>query len=411
MGDAVSLRVRLAGGAETTLRAAYVVGCDGAHSRVRELIGVGFPGGTYARMYYVADVDDARPDHEPGASRRRSTTPISWRCFRWRAMARRASSAPCGGDAVGDREPGWDDVSSHAIERMQLDIERVNWFSTYRVHHRVARHFRRGRIFLAGDAAHIHSPVGGQGMNTGIGDAVNLAWKLASVVAGEAAPALLDSYEPERIRFARRLVASTDRAFSFVTRDGAIARRVRMGLVPRLLPRLGRRRWFRRVMFRALSQTDLHYHRSRLSAGRTGRVRAGDRLPWVRLGSDGSPDGDNFAPLRSMDWQLHVYGVASPALQRTAAARDLPLHVFPFERARRRRGAGAQRRLPGAPGRLHRARRPRRPRLADHPRTSAGARAPAAARGRRRDSGGTRPPLIRPPRALRPTPGQREHRR
>ena len=249
-----------------------------------------------------------------------------------------------------------------------------------------------GRIFLAGDAAHIHSPVGGQGMNTGIGDAVNLAWKLASVVAGEAAPALLDSYEPERIAFARRLVASTDRAFSFVTRDGAIARRVRMGLVPRLLPRLGQRRWFRRVMFRALSQTDLHYHRSRLSAGRAGRVRAGDRLPWVRSGNGDGPDGDNFAPLRSMDWQLHVYGVASPALQphggraRSAAAR------LPVRRARRRRRAGAQRRLPGAPGRLHRARRSRRPRLADHPLLQPASRASAAAGGRRRDSGGTRPP-------------------
>ena len=330
VGDVVSLRVRRAGGAETTLRAAYVVGCDGAHSRVRELIRVGFPGGTYERIYYVADVamrgptanqelhlalDDADflavfPLLGEGAARIIGTV-------------RR--------DAVGDRELGWDDVSAHAIARMQLDIERVNWFSTYRVHHRVARHFRSGRIFLAGDAAHVHSPVGGQGMNTGIGDAVNLAWKLASVVSGEAAPALLDSYEPERIAFARRLVASTDRAFSLVTRDGAIARRVRTGLVPRLLPRLGRRRWFRRVMFRAVSQTDLHYHRSGLSTGRAGRVRAGDRLPWVRSAGDGGPDGDNFTPLRSMDWQLHVYGAASPALRRTAVARDLALHVFPFD--------------------------------------------------------------------------------
>ena len=182
VGDAVSLRVRRAGGSEATLRAAYVVGCDGAHSRVRELIRVGFPGGTYERIYYVADVamrgptanqelhlalDDADflavfPLPGEGAARIIGTV-------------RR--------DVFGDRELGWDDVSSHAIERMQLDIERVNWFSTYRVHHRVARHFRRGRIFLAGDAAHVHSPVGGQGMNTGIGDAVNLAWKLASVVS------------------------------------------------------------------------------------------------------------------------------------------------------------------------------------------------------------------------------------
>ena len=99
----------------------------------------------------------------------------------------------------------------------------MNWFSTYHVHHRVTDHFRKGRAFLLGDAAHIHSPAGGQGMNTGIGDAINLAWKLAGVLAGGAPDALLDSYEAERIGFARRLVATTDRAFSVATAEGPIA--------------------------------------------------------------------------------------------------------------------------------------------------------------------------------------------
>jgi 2-polyprenyl-6-methoxyphenol hydroxylase-like FAD-dependent oxidoreductase len=101
----------------------------------------------------------------------------------------------------------------------------VNWFSTYHVHHRVAEHFRKGRAFLLGDAAHIHSPAGGQGMNTGIGDAVNLGWKLAAVLAGRAPDSLLDTYEAERIGFARRLVATTDRVFSVVTRGRADRRR------------------------------------------------------------------------------------------------------------------------------------------------------------------------------------------
>jgi 2-polyprenyl-6-methoxyphenol hydroxylase-like FAD-dependent oxidoreductase len=79
-----------------------------------------------------------------------------------------------------------DDVSERAITNLKLTVARVNWFSTYRVHHRVAARFREGRAFLLGDAAHVHSPVGGQGMNTGIGDAVNLAWKLAAVLNGEA---------------------------------------------------------------------------------------------------------------------------------------------------------------------------------------------------------------------------------
>ena len=103
------------------------------------------------------------------------------------------------------------------MRRLGITVERVNWFSTYHVHHRVAEAFRKGRAFLLGDAAHIHSPVGAQGMNTGIADAVNLAWKLAAVVQGAAPPALLDTYEPERIAFARRLVATTDQAFTAVT--------------------------------------------------------------------------------------------------------------------------------------------------------------------------------------------------
>ena len=97
----------------------------------------------------------------------------------------------------------WDDVGKGVLERLRIDVERVNWFSTYHVHHRVADRFRHGRAFLLGDAAHIHSPVGGQGMNTGISDAVNLAWKLAAVLQGRALPSLLDTYEPERIAFAR----------------------------------------------------------------------------------------------------------------------------------------------------------------------------------------------------------------
>src|SRR4029078_2087627 len=130
----------------------------------------------------------------------------------------------------------FDDVKGRAIRNLRLDIERLNWFSTYRVHHRVATSFARGRVFLLGDAAHIHSPVGGQGMNTGIGDAVNLAWKLAAVLGGRAEESLLDSSEPERIAFARRLVATTDRAFTGVTSSSATARLVRLRPVPRPVP-------------------------------------------------------------------------------------------------------------------------------------------------------------------------------
>jgi hypothetical protein len=222
----------------------------------------------------------------------------------------------------------WNDVSQRVIEWMRIDVANVNWFSTYHVHHRVADHFGNGRAFLLGDAAHIHSPVGGQGMNTGIGDAVNLAWKLAAVLHGRAHASILDSYESERIGFARRLVATTDRIFTGVTSSRPIARCVRLGIVPRLIPLLFTFRSVRRLMFRTVSQTAVNYRGSSLSEGRAGAVRGGDRLPWVKADLNGV--GDNFTPLTSLGWQVHVYGDAAPEIQAMCDGRKLRLHVFPW---------------------------------------------------------------------------------
>ena len=205
-----------------------------------------------------------------------------------------------------DDRLSWDDVSQRVIEWMRIDVERVHWFSTYRVHHRVADRFRKGRAFLLGDAAHIHSPVGGQGMNTGIGDAVNLAWKIADVMHGRADASLLDSYEPERIAFARRLVATTDQAFTGVTSDGAIARRIRLNIVPALAPAVFSFGPTRRFMFRTISQIAIQYRGSSLSEGRAGEVHGGDRLPWVPASRERSRQ------LRA----AHLAHVAGPRVRR-----------------------------------------------------------------------------------------------
>jgi hypothetical protein len=231
-------------------------------------------------------------------------------------------------ESEGGAELTWNDVGSAPIEHMHIEIDRVNWFSTYRVHHRVAGSFRRGRAFLLGDAAHVHSPVGGQGMNTGIGDAVNLAWKLAEVLRNRAPAELLDSYEPERIAFARLLVSTTDRAFTFATRDGFIARNVRMRFVPLILPVLARMRFVRRLLFRTVSQIRVNYRHSSLAEGRAGAVSGGNRLPWVKLDEAGA---DNFAALASMDWQVHVYGESRADLGQACARRGLRLNVFSWQ--------------------------------------------------------------------------------
>jgi len=174
-------------------------------------------------------------------------------------------------------------------------------------------------------------------MNTGIGDAANLAWKLAAVLGGRAEESLLDSYEPERIAFARRLVATTDRAFTGVTSSSATARLVRLRLVPLLFPLLFRLRPVRRLMFRTVSQTSVNYRGSSLSEGRAGAVHGGDRLPWVEPELPGT-GADNFTPLSSLDWQVHVYGEASADIRAACSQRGLPLHVFAWRPSMRRIG-------------------------------------------------------------------------
>jgi hypothetical protein len=242
-------------------------------------------------------------------------------------------------DAVARHKPlSWEDVSKSVVERLGITVEQVNWFSTYHVHHRVANTFRVGRAFLLGDAAHIHSPVGGQGMNTGIGDAINLAWKIAWVLRGGAEPKVLDTYECERRSFARRLVATTDRAFNFVTQDGPIARFVRLHLAPRVLPAFVATSMGLRLMFRTLSQTNITYRGCPLSAGIAGRLKGGDRLPWVRLGLPTDEFRDNFEPLRAVAWQMHVYGEASEEVVRYCSENRFKLHAFAWRPAMERAG-------------------------------------------------------------------------
>lgn len=351
--DGVRAELRLPDGAMSPVRARYIAGCDGAHSAVRAALGEDFVGGTYDHLFYVADVrahgpmmngelhvaldtedllavfpladaDDANGRRDVGRARLIGTMPPE--------------------AEHGDREKtlSWDDVSPEILRRLHIDVAEVRWFSTYRVHHRVAPNFRRGRAFLLGDAAHVHSPVGAQGMNTGLGDAVNLAWKLAAVLDARADESLLDTYAAERMAFAHRLVATTDRAFVAASSPTRWARFVRLTLVPMLLPALFRFTPVRRLMFRTVSQIGIHYRHSAISDGRAGGVRGGDRLPWIRVDGTPAPDGDNHAVLAGLEWQVHIYGTARDGLRQACARRALPLHTFPLPSSRRAR-AGLRR--------------------------------------------------------------------
>jgi 2-polyprenyl-6-methoxyphenol hydroxylase-like FAD-dependent oxidoreductase len=299
--------------------AAWVAGCDGAHSAVRDLNRIAFQGAPYEHVFFVADTQMTGP-----------MVPDELNVYLWREGFH--LFFPMRGTdhwrVVGIVPPAlrgkedltFDDVvpSVRLEAGSGLSFQQCSWFSTYRIHHRRAERFRDRRCFLLGDAAHIHSPVGAQGMNTGLQDAYNLAWKLALVVSGRAGPALLDSYEDERIPVAQRLLSTTDRAFSLIVSDSRLAGLLRTRVLARMMAFAMRFGGVQKLAFLTVSQTGICYPNSRLSEMLPGlpetSPRAGDRFPWLHLKllPDGPVD-DLFAKLDDTRFTLIVIGQSAPA--------------------------------------------------------------------------------------------------
>jgi 4,5-epoxidase len=284
--DSRGVIVSLADGGQC--RVGWLVGCDGAHSRVRQLAGVGFPGAPLAERFLLVDVNADLP-----LSRHSiylwldgqsvfGAFPLPGQ-HSWRLMAP-AADPGSESDLVSD-EAVRAEVAGVLGERTGCDpslIRDPDWVTSFRIHRRLAETYRDGRILLAGDAAHVHSPFGGQGMNTGIGDAENLAWKLAMVVNGTAEHELLDSYEAERRPIAATLLKSTGAAGNLILGNDTFARVLRDRVVVPLMnrPAMERRVW------ENLSQLKVTYRNGPL--GRRSRTwfsgegpLPGDRVPDI----------------------------------------------------------------------------------------------------------------------------------
>jgi 2-polyprenyl-6-methoxyphenol hydroxylase-like FAD-dependent oxidoreductase len=313
-----------------TVKIAYLCGCDGAHSTVRDALNIAFPGGTYSQLFYVADVIATTESENDNLQM--CVTPHD---FCLVLPVRSSGSFRLIGIVPSNKKEKiiFDDVTPSILKNTALKIKKLNWFSTYHVHHRVAQQFRKERVFLVGDAAHIHSPAGAQGMNTGIGDAINLAWKIAAVVQHRASPTLLESYEIERMPFANQLVATTDKLFQLMTNSGLLGKCWRGIFFPFILPLLFRLKFIRRYFFKTTSQIKINYRHSPLSAGHSKKIVSGDRLPWVQYGAT-----DNFAPLQSLDWQIHIYGEANAEFVAAIKKLNLIIHVFPWEKPVKKAG-------------------------------------------------------------------------
>ena len=274
-------------GSEEEISAKYLVGCDGAHSTVRKTLGLKFEGSTFERLFYVADVD------------------IDW------AFPHDALHANLGDDTltaffpmVGDRhwrivgtfpeghEKDENDILFDEIERqvkadtsLTFDITKVYWHSVYKVHSRAVEAFAKGRCFLAGDSAHIHTPAGAQGMNTGIQDGYNLAWKLAEVLKRGATTSLLETYNEERLPNAKRLLRTTDRFFDLAASDEWFTSFIRRNIFPYVANLAFSLDLVKEIIFPLVSQIGINYRESSLSETiGSFDVKAGDRMPWFEIG-------------------------------------------------------------------------------------------------------------------------------
>ncbi|MBW4331950.1 FAD-dependent monooxygenase [Stakelama sp. CBK3Z-3] len=282
--DGVLATGKRADGSAVRIAARYVLGADGAHSIVRESLNLDFDGARYPQTFLLGDVqldwplDHGRfrifmhgeriglffPLHGTGLSRVMTTD----------------LRAGGGGDPVRPEPLPLDELQAAFAEAtcQPVRLHDPVWLTRFRTHHRAVDRYRAGRVFVAGDAAHIHSPAGGQGMNTGLQDAANLAWKLAAVLRGNADDALLDSYESERLPVAREVLRFTDRLFAVAAGQSGWRAQLRDLLAPAILGPASGLAAVQSAAFRKFAQIDIAY-----PAGRTVAAGAGMRAPDAQL--------------------------------------------------------------------------------------------------------------------------------
>ena len=313
----------------------YVAGCDGSRSAVREICGITFPGEPYEHVFFVADTEATGPMVAE------ELNVYLWRdgfhlFFPMRGKDRWRVIGILPAALRGREDLAFEEVVPAIRQEAgaTLSFKSCALFSTYRIHHRSAARFRDRRCFLLGDAAHVHSPMGAQGMNTGLQDAYNLGWKLALVVEGQADAALLDSYAAERMPVAERLLRTTDRAFELVVSNNWVASMFRTQIIARIAAFAMTIERVRRIAFRTISQIGIRYPKSMLSQTLAGlpesAPRAGDRFPWLRLAfGPGAAAEDLFERLDDMHFHLLVIGQDAPSPAALDRFDLLRTHVVP----------------------------------------------------------------------------------
>jgi 2-polyprenyl-6-methoxyphenol hydroxylase-like FAD-dependent oxidoreductase len=250
-------------GTTIKLKASFVVGCDGAHSAVRHLLNIPFEGGEYADSFMLADIEtnESVPADElllcPN-----ELGPVA--IFPMNAVRRRVVATVNQKEEKGDA-PSLELVRKVVAERAPkgIEVRSLNWSTYFHIHHRHVSHLRVGRFFIAGDAAHIHSPFGGQGMNTGLQDVWNLVWKLDLFLRGNGNEELLDSYSAERLPVIKNLIETTD----FLTKALGTPNKLAQILRNTVIPMVSRLAPFQHAFVRRLSELGIAYKGSPIIEG------------------------------------------------------------------------------------------------------------------------------------------------
>ena len=282
----VRANVKTAGGETETIEAKFLVGCDGAKSFVRRALGLTFEGSTFERLFYVADVEiDWQFGHDALQLCLAQNTITAFFPMPGERHYRIVGTFP-EGHQKDEGEILYEEIERQIVEntKLKLDISRVHWFSVYKVHSRRVNRFSAGRCFVAGDSAHIHTPAGAQGMNTGIQDGYNLAWKLAYVLQGKASLRLLETYNDERLANAKRLLETTDRLFDFGASEDPFIAFFRTRIFPYIANFALNFDAVKKFIFPLISQIGINYRKSPLSRNNgVFKVRAGDRMPYFEI--------------------------------------------------------------------------------------------------------------------------------
>jgi 2-polyprenyl-6-methoxyphenol hydroxylase-like FAD-dependent oxidoreductase len=272
---------------EERIETEWLIGADGAVSLVRKSLGIPFGGETYKESLFVLDCKINWPfkDDEAAIVLSRDTFGLFFPMTDGRCRVSGIVS-----EEYADKDTiSFDEVNRDFAKnlKMEVTLSDPQWISLYHAHHRYVAQFRKGRCFLAGDAAHVHSPAGAQGMNTGLQDAYNLAWKLALVIRGQAKETILDTYQEERLPIARKLVQTTDRVFGLTVSENPFVVFWRVHVVPRFVALIPKEKHLLRFAFRLISQIGIHYRNSSISRNASygsfprRAPRPGDRLPFI----------------------------------------------------------------------------------------------------------------------------------